>query len=69
MYHREKKEGLGRAYIAAFKRALQDPYEFIFEMDADFSHDPKYLPGLPRRPWTKGPIWSWGRAGSRGVAR
>ena len=44
VYHREKKEGLGRAYIAAFKRALQDPYEFIFEMDADFSHDPKYLP-------------------------
>jgi dolichol-phosphate mannosyltransferase len=44
VFHREKKEGLGRAYIAAFKRALQDPYEFIFEMDADFSHDPKYLP-------------------------
>jgi dolichol-phosphate mannosyltransferase len=44
VYHREKKEGLGRAYIAAFKKALQDPYEFIFEMDADFSHDPKYLP-------------------------
>ena len=44
VYHREKKEGLGRAYIAAFKRALADPYEFIFEMDADFSHDPKYLP-------------------------
>jgi dolichol-phosphate mannosyltransferase len=46
VYHREKKEGLGRAYIAAFKRALQDPYEFIFEMDADFSHDPKYLPAF-----------------------
>lgn len=42
--HREKKEGLGRAYIAAFKHALTLPYEFIFEMDADFSHDPKYLP-------------------------
>ncbi len=46
VYHREKKEGLGRAYIAAFKRALLDPYEFIFEMDADFSHDPKYLPAF-----------------------
>jgi dolichol-phosphate mannosyltransferase len=42
--HREKKEGLGRAYLAAFKHALKMPYEFIFEMDADFSHDPKYLP-------------------------
>ena len=46
VYHREKKEGLGRAYIAAFKRALIDPYEYIFEMDADFSHDPKYLPAF-----------------------
>ena len=42
--HREKKEGLGRAYLAAFKHALTMPYQFIFEMDADFSHDPKYLP-------------------------
>jgi len=42
--HRQKKEGLGRAYLAAFKHALGMPYEFIFEMDADFSHDPKYLP-------------------------
>lgn len=42
--HREKKEGLGRAYVAGFKRALEDPYEFIFEMDADFSHKPADLP-------------------------
>jgi dolichol-phosphate mannosyltransferase len=41
---RAKKEGLGRAYISGFKWALKRPYEFIFEMDADFSHDPKYLP-------------------------
>ncbi len=38
--HRENKEGLGRAYLAGFKWALEGDYEFIFEMDADFSHDP-----------------------------
>lgn len=41
---RKKKEGLGRAYISGFKWALERNYELIFEMDADFSHDPKYLP-------------------------
>jgi dolichol-phosphate mannosyltransferase len=41
---RQKKEGLGRAYIAGFQWALQRPYQAVFEMDADFSHDPKYLP-------------------------
>lgn len=41
---RPKKEGLGRAYISGFKWALERSYEFIFEMDADFSHDPRYLP-------------------------
>jgi dolichol-phosphate mannosyltransferase len=41
--HREKKEGLGRAYIAGFKWGLQRGYDYIFEMDADFSHDPQYL--------------------------
>jgi len=41
---RAKKEGLGRAYISGFKWALERDYEFIFEMDADFSHDPVYLP-------------------------
>ncbi len=44
--HRERKEGLGRAYIAGFKWALERDYEFIFEMDADFSHDPKRLPAF-----------------------
>lgn len=44
--HREKKEGLGRAYLAAFKWALNEGYEYILEMDADFSHDPRYLPVL-----------------------
>lgn len=41
--HREKKEGLGRAYIAGFKWALEHNYDYVFEMDADFSHQPKYL--------------------------
>jgi len=42
--HREAKEGLGRAYLAGFRWALDRGYEFILEMDADFSHDPKFLP-------------------------
>ena len=42
--HRTAKEGLGRAYIAGFKWALERDYELIFEMDCDFSHQPKYLP-------------------------
>jgi dolichol-phosphate mannosyltransferase len=44
--HREKKEGLGRAYLAAFRWALDRGYSLIIEMDADFSHHPKYLPRL-----------------------
>jgi dolichol-phosphate mannosyltransferase len=42
--HRAGKEGLGRAYLAGFKWALARPYDFVFEMDADFSHDPSHLP-------------------------
>jgi dolichol-phosphate mannosyltransferase len=42
--HREAKEGLGRAYLAGFRWALEREFDLIFEMDADFSHDPKYLP-------------------------
>ncbi|HEX6644186.1 MAG TPA: polyprenol monophosphomannose synthase [Gemmatimonadales bacterium] len=42
--HRTAKEGLGRAYLAGFTWALERGYEFILEMDADFSHDPKFLP-------------------------
>jgi dolichol-phosphate mannosyltransferase len=41
---RSKKEGLGKAYVAGFRWALERSYRYIFEMDADFSHDPKYLP-------------------------
>jgi dolichol-phosphate mannosyltransferase len=42
--HRPKKLGLGTAYIAGFKWALERDFEYMFEMDADFSHDPKSLP-------------------------
>jgi dolichol-phosphate mannosyltransferase len=41
---RSSKQGLGTAYIAGFKYALQNGYDFVFEMDADFSHDPKEIP-------------------------
>src|SRR5678816_2667095 len=41
--HRAGKLGLGTAYLAGFRRALDDGYHYVFEMDADFSHDPKYL--------------------------
>lgn len=40
---REKKSGLGTAYLAGFKYAIKNNFDFVFEMDADFSHDPKYL--------------------------
>jgi dolichol-phosphate mannosyltransferase len=39
--HRERKEGLGPAYLAGFRRALADGAELVLEMDCDFSHDPK----------------------------
>ena len=41
--HRPGKGGLGKAYIAGFRWALERDYELVFEMDADFSHDPKFL--------------------------
>ena len=46
--HRARKEGLGRAYVAGFRWALERDYSRIFEMDADRSHDPKYLLDLIR---------------------
>lgn len=46
--HRAKKMGLGTAYLAGFKWALSHDYAFIFEMDADFSHDPGHLPEFLR---------------------
>lgn len=44
--HREGKLGLGTAYLTGFRYALDAGYDFVFEMDADFSHDPCYLPAL-----------------------
>lgn len=43
LLQRDKKIGLGAAYISGFKWALENSYDFIFEMDADFSHNPKDL--------------------------
>jgi dolichol-phosphate mannosyltransferase len=44
--HRGRKEGLGPAYIAGFRRALADGAELVLEMDCDFSHDPADVPRL-----------------------
>lgn len=44
--HRAQKQGLGRAYLDAFRWALSRQYQYVLEMDADFSHHPKYLPQL-----------------------
>ncbi len=42
--HRTDKNGLGRAYIAGFKIALEQGYEFVFELDGDLSHNPDDIP-------------------------
>jgi dolichol-phosphate mannosyltransferase len=44
--HRPGKQGLGTAYVAGFRWALERDYAYMFEMDADFSHDPKHLPAF-----------------------
>ncbi len=44
--HRERKEGLGPAYLAGFRHALAGDAELVLEMDCDFSHDPDYVPHL-----------------------
>lgn len=44
--HRTEKNGLGQAYIAGFKWGLEHGYDKLVEMDADFSHQPKYLPEM-----------------------
>lgn len=46
MIQRTGKQGLGTAYVTGFKWALEREYEFVFEMDCDFSHDPKQIPNL-----------------------
>jgi dolichol-phosphate mannosyltransferase len=47
--HRTAKDGLGRAYIAGFKWALERNYAFVMEMDCDFSHDPKEIPNFRKK--------------------
>ena len=47
--HRPGKSGLGRAYITGFKWAIENGYDFIFEMDADFSHDPAEIPNFIKK--------------------
>ncbi len=44
--HRAAKQGLGTAYVAGFKQAIDQGADIILQMDADFSHDPKYVPQL-----------------------
>src|SRR5438046_1105776 len=44
--HRQRKEGLGPAYLAGFRRALADGADYVLEMDCDFSHDPADVPRL-----------------------
>jgi dolichol-phosphate mannosyltransferase len=44
--HRDRKDGLGKAYVDAFKQVLMKDYEYIVQMDADLSHDPAHLPAF-----------------------
>jgi dolichol-phosphate mannosyltransferase len=44
--HRPEKDGLGRAYVAGFTRALAEGAQLVLQMDADFSHDPASVPSL-----------------------
>jgi dolichol-phosphate mannosyltransferase len=72
--HRPEKLGLGTAYITGFKYALTKQYEAAFEMDADFSHDPRHLPAFLAKiehadlvvgsryiPGGATPNWPWSR--------
>ncbi|MGX1024580.1 polyprenol monophosphomannose synthase [Psychroflexus sp. MBR-150] len=64
---RTKKEGLGRAYIAGFKWALNHNYDYIFEMDADYSHNPNDLIRLYNACFKQGADLSIGSRYSKGV--
>ncbi|MGE5316233.1 MAG: polyprenol monophosphomannose synthase [Acidobacteriota bacterium] len=46
---RQGKMGLGTAYVAGFKYAIEQGYDYVFEMDADFSHNPKDIPAFLKR--------------------
>jgi len=77
--HRARKEGLGPAYVAGFRRVLEDGAERIVQMDADFSHDPADVPrlvaaaehaglALGSRYVENGGTENWGR-GRQGISR
>jgi len=77
--HRTRKEGLGPAYVAAFRQALEDGAERIVQIDADFSHDPADVPRLVAaaegadlvlgsRYVENGGTTNWGR-GRQGISR
>ena len=57
--HRAGKAGLGKAYLAAFDWALQHGYSLVLEMDADWSHDPRYLPTLLDRASSDADLVLW----------
>ena len=63
--HVHRKMGLGTAYIAGFRWALERDYEYVLEMDADFSHDPTHLPAVPPAP-SRARTWCSARVTSRG---
>ncbi len=79
--HRPRKEGLGPAYLAGFRRALADGAELVLEMDCDFSHDPADVPRLiaavedgadlaiGSRYIAGGEVGNWGLAAPRDLAR
>jgi len=49
LIRREQKMGLGTAYVRGFKYAIEHGYDYVFEMDADFSHDPKEIPNFLKK--------------------
>ena len=57
MIERKGKLGLGTAYITGFKWAIEHKYDYIFEMDADFSHNPNDLPRLYKACHDEGETW------------
>ena len=59
--HRAEKNGIGPAYLAGFRYALDHGAGYVMEMDSDFSHDPATSPACWRRS-TAAPTWRWARA-------
>lgn len=68
MIEREGKQGLGTAYITGFKWSLENGYDYIFEMDADFSHNPDDLPRLYRACSEEGADLAIGSRYSNGIS-